>query len=127
MEGNMGKKIWISFIIIIILLIPLFGYEFWYVPNYSGDDYYTFVGNSYKEIIEKDDSGNDYREYYYNQKSYDKNGNEKLLKFNSTLGRPIKANNYLKVTYNDKHQQVISWQKVEKTNVPRKSLEQILK
>lgn len=123
----MGKKIWISFIIIIILLIPLFGYEFWYVPNYSGDDYYTFVGNSYKEIIEKDDSGNDYREYYYNQKSYDKNGNEKLLKFNSTLGRPIKANNYLKVTYNDKHQQVISWQKVEKTNVPRKSLEQILK
>ncbi|APU71254.1 hypothetical protein IV63_GL001549 [Companilactobacillus crustorum] len=127
MEGNMGKKIWVSFIIIIILLIPLFGYEFWYVPNYSGDDYYTFVGNSYKEIIEKDDSGNDYREYYYNQKSYDKNGNEKLLKFNSTLGRPIKANNYLKVTYNDKHQQVISWQKVEKTNVPRKSLEQILK
>ncbi|CAJ1177054.1 hypothetical protein LCR01_03200 [Companilactobacillus crustorum] len=123
----MGKKIWVSFIIIIILLIPLFGYEFWYVPNYSGDDYYTFVGNSYKEIIEKDDSGNDYREYYYNQKSYDKNGNEKLLKFNSTLGRPIKANNYLKVTYNDKHQQVISWQKVEKTNVPRKSLEQILK
>lgn len=127
MEGNMGKKIWVSFIIIIILLIPLVGYEFWYVPNYSGDDYYTFVGNSYKEIIEKDDSGNDYREYYYNQKSYDKNGNEKLLKFNSTLGRPIKANNYLKVTYNDKHQQVISWQKVEKTNVPRKSLEQILK
>ncbi|HCD06734.1 MAG TPA: hypothetical protein DEQ50_00440 [Lactobacillus sp.] len=127
MEGNMGKKIWVSFIIIIILLIPLFGYEFWYVPNYSGDDYYTFVGNSYKEIIEKDDSGNDYHEYYYNQKSYDKNGNEKLLKFNSTLGRPIKANNYLKVTYNDKHQQVISWQKVEKTNVPRKSLEQILK
>ncbi|WDT66710.1 YxeA family protein [Companilactobacillus crustorum] len=123
----MGKKIWVSFIIIIILLIPLFGYEFWYVPNYSGDDYYTFVGNSYKEIIEKDDSGNDYHEYYYNQKSYDKNGNEKLLKFNSTLGRPIKANNYLKVTYNDKHQQVISWQKVEKTNVPRKSLEQILK
>lgn len=123
----MGKKIWVSFIIIIILLIPLVGYEFWYVPNYSGDDYYTFVGNSYKEIIEKDDSGNDYREYYYNQKSYDKNGNEKLLKFNSTLGRPIKANNYLKVTYNDKHQQVISWQKVEKTNVPRKSLEQILK
>lgn len=123
----MSKKIWAGIIVIIILLIPLAGYEFWYVPNYSGDDYYTFVGNSYKEIIEKDDSGNDYREYYYNQKSYDKNGNEKLLKFDSALGRPIKANNYLKVTYNNKRQQVLSWEKVQKDQVPRKPLEQILK
>ena len=123
----MSKRIWAIVIVIIILLIPLVGYEFWYVPNYSGDDYYTFVGNSYKEIIEKDDSGNDYREYYYNQKSYDKNGNEKLLKFDSALGRPIKANNYLKVTYNDKRKRVMSWEKVQKSQVPRKSLEQILK
>ncbi|WP_119326129.1 YxeA family protein [Companilactobacillus musae] len=123
----MSKRIWAIVIVIIILLIPLVGYEFWYVPNYSGDDYYTFVGNSYKEIIEKDDSGNDYREYYYNQKSYDKNGNEKLLKFDSALGRPIKANNYLKVTYNDKRKRVMSWEKVQKNQVPRKSLEQILK
>lgn len=123
----MSKRIWVSLITVIVLLIPLCGYEFWYVPNYGGDDYYTYVGDSYKEIIEKDDSGNDYREYYYNQNSYDKNGNQKLLKFNSALGRPIKANNYLKVTYNQKRDQVISWEKVQKYQVPRKSLEQILK
>ena len=123
----MGKKIWALVIAVIILLIPLAGYQFWYVPNYSGDDYYTYVGDSYKEIIEKDDSGNDYRAYYYNQKSYDKNGNEKLLKFDSALGRPIKPNNYLKVTYNDKRQRVMAWEKVQKSQVPRKPLEQILK
>jgi len=123
---NMGKKSWALIITVIILLIPLAGYQFWYVPNYTGDDYYTFVGNSYKEIIEKDDTGNDYRGYYYNQKSYDKNGNEKLLNFDSALGRPIKPHNYLKVTYNTKHQRVIAWEKVSKDQVPRKSLEQIL-
>jgi len=123
----MDKKTWALIITVIILLIPLAGYQFWYVPNYTGDDYYTFVGNSYKEIIEKDDSGNDYREYDYHQKSYDKTGNEKLLNFDSALGRPIKANNYLKVTYNTKHQRVMSWEKVNKGQVPRKSLEQILK
>ncbi|WP_057879560.1 YxeA family protein [Companilactobacillus kimchiensis] len=123
----MSKKIWTSIVIIIILLIPLVGYQFWYVPNYTGDDYYTYIGNSYKEIIEKDDSGNDYREYDYKQNGYDKNGSEKLLKFDSALGRPIKPHNYLKVTYNNKHQQVMSWEKVPKDQVPRKSLEQILK
>ena len=123
----MGKRIWAGIIVVIILLIPLIGYEFWYVPNYTGDDYYTYVGDSYKEIIEKDDSGNDYREYYYNQPSYDKNGNEKLLKFDSALGRPIKPDNYLKITYNTRRQRVMSWEKVPKDQVPRKSLEQILK
>lgn len=122
----MSKKIWLS-IIVIILLIPLGAYQFWYVPNYTGDDYYTFVGDSYKEIIQKDDTGTDYKEYLYNQRSYDKNGNEKLLKFDSALGRPIKPNNYLKVTFNNKRQQVMSWEKVSKNQVPRKSLEQIIK
>lgn len=122
----MSKKVWISLITIIILLIPLATYEFWYVPNYRGDDYYTYIGKSYKEIIEKDDSGNDHLSYYYNQKGYDEKGNEKLLKFDSAIGRPIKADNYLKVTYNDKHQQVIAWEKVQKSDVPRKPLEQIL-
>lgn len=123
----MSKKIWVGLLTIIILLIPLAGYQFWYVPNYGGDDYYTYVGKSYKEIIEKDDAGNDHREYYYNQAGYDQNGNKKLLEFNSALGRPIKSDNYLKVTYNDKRQQVISWEKVGKSSVPRKSLDQILK
>jgi len=124
---NMGKKTWALIITIIILLIPLAGYQFWYVPNYTGNEYYTFVGNSYKEIIEKDDSGNDYLKYDYHQKSYDKTGNEKLLNFDSALGRPIKANNYLRVTYNNKHQRVMSWEKVNKDQVPRKPLEKILK
>lgn len=123
----MSKKVWAGIITVIILLVPLSIYQFWYVPNYGGDDYYTFVGNSYKEIIVKDTSGNDHREYNYSQKAYDKNGNEKLLKFYSALGRPIKANNYLKITYNQKRDQVISWEKVQKSQVPRDSLEKILK
>lgn len=124
---NMSKKVWAGIITVIILLVPLSIYQFWYVPNYGGDDYYTFVGDSYKEIIVKDTSGNDHREYNYSQKAYDKNGNEKLLKFYSALGRPIKANNYLKITYNQKRDQVISWEKVQKIQVPRDSLEKILK
>lgn len=122
----MRKKIWISLILVVMVLIPLSGYKFWYVPNYGGDDYYTYVGDSYKEIIEKDDSGNDYHEFSYKQKAYDKSGNEKLLKFDSTIGRPIKANNYLKVTYNPKRDRVMSWEKVSKTSIPRKSLQAIL-
>ncbi|CAJ2232860.1 YxeA family protein [Companilactobacillus paralimentarius] len=123
----MNKKVGISLVIALIVLIPLMAYQFWYVPNFTGDDYYTYVGDSYKEIIEKDDSGADYKEYYYKQKAYDKDGNEKLLKFNSTIGRPIKADNYLKVVYNRKYDKVLSWKKVQKKQVPRKTIEQILK
>ncbi len=123
----MNKKVGISLIVALIVLIPLMAYQFWYVPNFTGDDYYTYVGDSYKEIIEKDDSGADYKEYYYKQKAYDKDGNEKLLKFNSSIGRPIKADNYLKVTYNRKYNKVLSWEKVQKRQVPRKTIEQILK
>ncbi|AUI71341.1 YxeA family protein [Companilactobacillus alimentarius] len=123
----MSKRVKISLITIIILLIPIIGYQFWYVPNFTGDDYYTYISNSYKEIIEKDDSGANMKEYYYQQKSYDKEGNEKLLKFNSTIGRPIKANNYLKVTYNPKHKRVLSWEKVQKDNIPQKSIDKISK
>ncbi|CAJ1175986.1 hypothetical protein FD33_GL000100 [Companilactobacillus paralimentarius DSM 13238 = JCM 10415] len=123
----MNKKVGISLVIALIVLIPLMAYQFWYVPNFTGDDYYTYVSDSYKEIIEKDDSGADYKEYYYKQKAYDKDGNEKLLKFNSTIGRPIKADNYLKVVYNRKYDKVLSWEKVEKKQVPRKTIEQILK
>lgn len=123
----MNKKVGISLIVALIVLIPLMAYQFWYVPNFTGDDYYTYVGDSYKEIIEKDNSGADYKEYYYKQKAYDKDGNEKLLKFNSSIGRPIKADNYLKVTYNRKYDKVLSWEKVQKRQVPRKTIEQILK
>lgn len=123
----MNKKVGISLVIALIVLIPLMAYQLWYVPNFTGDDYYTYVGDSYKEIIEKDDSGADYKEYYYKQKAYDKDGNEKLLKFNSTIGRPIKADNYLKVVYNRKYDKVLSWEKVQKEQVPRKTVEQILK
>ena len=123
----MTKKIWIVFITIIILLIPASLYELWYLPNYSGDAYYTYIGKSYKEIIEKDSSGNDYHEFDYKQAGYDKNGNEKLLKFDSALGRPIKNDNFLEVTFNQKHQQVISWKKVPKESIPRSPLEKILK
>lgn len=123
----MSKKIWAGLVLAILVIIPLSGYKFWYVPNFGGNDYYTYVGNSYKEVIEKDDSGNDYHNFSYKQKAYDKNGDEKLLKFDSALGRPIKANNYLKVTYNPKRDRVMSWEKVQKNQVPRKSLEAILK
>ncbi|KRK90550.1 YxeA family protein [Companilactobacillus futsaii] len=119
----MSKKIWSVLIVGIILLIPFLGYELWYVPNYASEDYYTFVGDSYQEVIEKDDSGNDYRAYYYRQKSYDKDGNEKLLKFNSAIGRPIKPDNFIKVTYNKKRDLVLSWEKVQKNEVPTKSLD----
>lgn len=123
----MSKKIWSILIIGIILLIPFLGYELWYVPNYAGEDYYTFVGDSYQEVIEKDDSGNDYRAYYYRQKSYDKDGNEKLLKFNSAIGRPIKPDNFIKITYNKKRDLVLSWEKVQKNEVPTKSFDAINK
>ena len=123
----MSKKIGSILIVGIILLIPFLGYELWYVPNYAGEDYYTFVGDSYQEVIEKDDSGNDYRAYYYRQKSYDKDGNEKLLKFNSAIGRPIKPDNFIKVTYNEKRDLVLSWEKVQKNEVPTKSFDAINK
>ena len=122
----MSKKFGVGLLAVIILLIPLAGYELWYAPNYKGDDYYTDIGDSYKEVIENDDSGNEYKDYIYQQKSYDQDGNEKLLKFSSAIERPIKAHNYLKVTYNQKHQKVLSWEKVNKSDVPKKSIEKIL-
>lgn len=127
----MQRKLWISALVIIILLVPLAGYEFWYKPNYDGHIYYTYIdesyGNSYKEVVKRDILGNDFRVYYYKQNGYDKAGQHKLLKFGSSLGRPIKPRNYLKLTYNQKKHEITSWKKVSKSSIPKKALEQILK
>src|SRR5699024_5023132 len=124
---KMNKKIWSVLVVGIILLIPILGYELWYAPNYAGDAYYTFIGDSYQEVIEKDDSGNDFHAYYYHQKSFHQDGNEKLLKFNSAIGRPIKPDTFIKITYNAKRGRVLSWEKVQKNEVPTKSLHAINK
>lgn len=122
----MSKKLLSGLSIIIVLLIPILIYQLWYVPNYTGDDYYTYIGKSYKEVIEKDDSGNELPTYYYNQDSFNRNGTKKLLKFDSAIGRPIKPNNYIKISYNDHRKRVLSWEKVKKNQVPRKTLDRLI-
>ncbi|GAY73958.1 DUF1093 domain-containing protein [Lentilactobacillus kosonis] len=45
------------------------------------------------------------------------------MKFTSgPITRPLKMGAYLKVSYNEKRSQVISWEKVNKNDVPTKAL-----
>ncbi|EOA09365.1 YxeA family protein [Pediococcus acidilactici] len=101
------------------------GAYFWYKSNYGTENYYTQITNQGTKIVEKDDSGSQVVDYMYHQPIYDQNGQKVMAKFRGGLGRPLKLHAYLKVGYNTKRHQVISWEKVAKKDVPKAALKQL--
>lgn len=115
--------------LIVVLVVVFFGIfggaYYWYQSNYGGTDYYTKVINDGKKVTEKDDNGNPTVFYKYEQNGYSQDGTAKKLVFTESLGRPFKRNAYLKVVYNAKRNQVISYEKVDAGSVPDKANEKL--
>ncbi|AEV94935.1 YxeA family protein [Pediococcus claussenii] len=115
--------------LIVVLVVVFFGIfggaYYWYQSNYGGTDYYTKIVNDGKKVVEKDDNGNQTVFYKYEQNGYSQDGTAKKLTFTESLGRPFKRNAYLKVVYNVKRNQVISYEKVNAGDVPDKATEKL--
>jgi len=112
------RNVIIILVVVIVVFLGLFtaGYA-WYLKNYGGIPYYTQITTKGERISAS------YKQYKYDQFGYDKDGHPLRLKFTSgPVTRPLKMGAYLKVSYNQKRSQVISWEKVSKSDVPSKAL-----
>ncbi|RDF81033.1 YxeA family protein [Lactiplantibacillus plantarum] len=115
----------LGLIITIIVLVPVgLGFN-WYHSNYGTKTYYTQITTKGERKTGKDDSGKPYVYYHYSQPRYSDNGVKKELTFDSVLPRSLKMHAYLKVGYNDKRQQVINWEKVDRKDIPQAALNRI--
>ncbi|KAF0467335.1 YxeA family protein [Pediococcus pentosaceus] len=121
----MRKGMIISGVVVVILLITFGSAYFWYNSNYGTQDYYTQIVDKDTKFVEKDDSNRSYVNYAYHQPAYNQAGQKITVKFNGNLERPLKLHAYLKIGYNAKRNQVISWSKVDKKDVPKAALKQI--
>lgn len=121
----MKKGIIISGIVTVLLLVTFGGAYYWYNANYGTESYYTQIVTNGTKSVDTDDNGNKYVHYSYNQAIYNKDGQKIMTEFNSVEARPLKRNAYLKIGYNAHRKQVISWEKVDKQNVPKKALDKL--
>jgi len=86
------------------------------IQTIGADTYYVLIqdeGDSYEE------QGN--VRYEYKLEGYDENGDSLLLSF--TANHSLKKNAYLKIFY--KKDEVVTYEEVEKTDIPEKALEQL--
>ncbi|KLD57132.1 hypothetical protein WP50_36045, partial [Lactiplantibacillus plantarum] len=95
----------------------------WFLPSMTnGPNFPSFnhrITTKGERKTGKDDSGKPYVYYHYSQPGYSDNGVKKELTFDSVLPRSLKMHAYLKVGYNDKRQQVINWEKVDRKDIPQ--------
>ncbi len=88
--------------------------------------YYTQITSQPKEIAGPEDEHEPYFQYEYEQKGYDKNGNERTLTFmtHPDLGRPFREQAYLKVNVS-RLKGENGYEEVQKAAIPPKALEKI--
>ncbi|WP_314591881.1 YxeA family protein [Paenibacillus terrigena] len=83
-------------------------------PFLKGNDYFTIVGDSYKEQSDKASDGSDHTRYLYNLPGVDKDGKKKDLEF--TAQKMLRKNAYLAVTI--KADVVTHWEEVQASDIP---------
>lgn len=109
MEGL--KKI-LPIVIGIVVLLAVCGFGY-YLLVYQSSDYYTRVDNMKVQTI----SSIDDMKYEYSLKAYNKNGNEKEVKFKTS--RKLKDGAYLKLDYMILRG-VKGWEEVQDNELPEK-------
>lgn len=95
-----------------------------YQQYYSGKMYYTQITTVGQKKVEQDDQGGKHISYQYRQKAYDDQGRLKKVDFNGVKSTPLKHQAYLQLRVNPL-KGVVSWQKVDRNEVPRKALKKI--
>ncbi|CAM3316515.1 YxeA family protein [Vagococcus fessus] len=106
-------------IIVLLSLIMLGSLIGGYRYFYGWEDYYTKITTNGRSFTS---GGKDpFKEYAYELPAYDAEGNKKEVEFNSTIGRPIKRNAYLKLTISKRYG-VTSWEELKEEKLPPKAL-----
>ncbi|EOL43102.1 hypothetical protein RV11_GL003080 [Enterococcus phoeniculicola] len=119
-EVKIMKKI-IGFFV--VLLIFAGGSWFAYNYFYGGEAYYTqIVTEGEKETDQS--SGETFTTYTYQQKAYNKDGEEKQVSMNAFRDRPLRLKAYLKLKVNPR-KGVMEWEEIQQTDVPEKALEKL--
>lgn len=104
----------LSFLTVLILIVGTASYFYFY----SGQDYYTKITSTGESFVTKvDGSEKEITDVSYHQVAFDKNGKEKAVDFNSTLGRDLRIGAYLKLTVN-RNKGVLSWEEVTYEDLP---------
>lgn len=118
-----GKMIGRIIAVIFVVGAAWGGYSYW--KFYTGSSYYTIVNSVGQEKEDMDDNGNKQGiNYVYDLKSYNKEGEEKNVHFQTISGRPLRQGAYLKLKVNDS-KGVLSFEEVQKNEVPEKALSQL--
>lgn len=93
--------------------------QYW-AQHYDGPTYYTKI----TETPENSASEKEHAVYEYDQKAYNKSGEEKTVHLSEYRDRPLRKGAYLKmVVNNDKG--VTSWEEVEKSDLPKVVAEEL--
>lgn len=109
--------------IILVVLAAVLGGFFFYTKTYlNGDDYYVKITTDGKHIEQKYKDGSTGANYVYDLTGYDEDGQSKELEFKSNLGRPLRRNAYLKVTYSKNKDSVTQWEEVSEKDIPSKAV-----
>ncbi|QPS71399.1 YxeA family protein [Lactococcus garvieae] len=114
------KKVLLGLVAVALLLIG--GGYTWYHSQYGGQDYYIQIHKDGEKLTQKTQDGGTWHGFGYDEKAYSKTGQEKELKF--TTVRNLRQEAYLKLIWNRKNG-VISWEEVQKKDVPEKALNNI--
>lgn len=109
----------IGFLIFFIVLAG--GSWFAYDYFYGGDTYYVKIVDEGIEGSDEADNGEVYTTYTYEQKAYDKKGNEKDVTMKESRDKPLRLNAYLKMVVNDR-KGVMRWEEVQQSEVPDEAL-----
>lgn len=118
-----GKIIGWAVLAVVVIGLGWGGFTYW--KDYVGDSYYTVVNRVGQQKEDIDDKGNNHGvNYVYDLKSYNKDGAEKTLHFQTINGRELRQGAYLKLKVSES-KGVISFEEVQKKEVPDKALAQL--
>lgn len=95
-----------------------------YNDNYGGNIYYTQILVTPEKENEKDSKSNNWSVYNYDQNVYSETKETKIVHMREHRNSPLRLNAYLKLLVNDK-KGVLTWEEVEKSEIPQKVLEQM--
>lgn len=116
------KKILFGVIAVLLILVGA-GFA-WYRVEYGGTAYYVKITENGTKTTEKDDQGQTFYLYDYDQKAFDKSGHSRQIEF--TADHNLRHQAYLQLTYNQK-KGVTNWEERSSKQVPEKALAQLNK
>jgi uncharacterized protein (TIGR01655 family) len=107
---------------LVVVLLAVGGAYTWYSSEYGGKTVYVQIQEDGQLQEIKSDDGRNLKRYNYSLDGYDEKGQSQKIKLSESHN--LKHDAYLKVL-NNKKKGVVSWEEVQKKDVPEKALDKI--